>query len=344
MQLEVIAIGNKERLINTDLQYGFTNGSYFVYNSSSTLNIFENATDIPFDETESESGYYELERVCYEYINTNVTQLSVDLYENNTEVPTIPFVMSEWDVSYTDVSNVYDNLSSILQGYHYFPSDVFVDDLFTDDTSFRDTFFPITSMQTQLNALVDEGNITIVGGYQNSSWVVLTNNLNGIYYSIIEVDIIVNDLDTAVIGSIPLNLDRVKLIANFNETFQLNCYHTIEILAFGEEEIIQAYNSTNSSEYYNYGFRVDGETSLIYSTLPDCSIWIFGGSTFLGLSYLWWIVISIIATVGIVLVGVYLSQRSKCDSIIQLSGRTTFSKEDLNKLPYACQSDKYLKK
>ena len=345
-------VGNVNRVITTDLHYAFENGSYFMYNSTLNGYISMSSSDSPTPIISiGDQWGYGLERVTYNYINNNTTNLTIRSYNNVTNNPSIPFDLSDWSDTYGNNMTlpINNSLSSILSEENYFPEDVYLSDIMHPDTALRQILvsnllggmIPLGDVWETINQLESNHNITIYGGIRNSTVVDMVNSYNGTYYSNITADVHINDLTDMDLNNCDLNLTIA-----FNETGLMTCQHTVSSGFEGIHLIVHVSNSTNQSQYINIDIALKNGRYVIWSSLPECPVGYENPSIISGeISWYWWLLVVGVVTIGATIGIMYMIQRSKCDDIVGVitKGDRKLTKEELAKLPTACHSNKYLK-
>ena len=343
-------VGNINRPINTDLHFAFANGSYFMYNQSTSESIYGASSDSPTPLNASASDWeYSLQRVTYQYINNVTTNITISNYNNVTNNPSIPFDLTNWEYDSNQTISINNTLIGILGGMGYFPEDVNIADIMYSDTALRQVLLSeilggmsiIGDIWNVIDSLQTHNNVTIYGGIQNSTAVDLTNNYNGSYHSNITANVHINDLTDMDLDNCDLNLTLAVYTAGV-----MTCQHTVKYNSEGIRAIASITNSTNQSQYIHIDFSVGLLRAVIWSSLPECPAGYENPSIISGgISWYWWLLVICVVTVGATIGIMYMVQRSKCDDIVGVitKGDRKLTKEELAKLPMACHNGKYLK-
>lgn len=315
--------GDPLRIVDTDLEYSFPNGSLFVYKQN--VNLTEDTIDwngSGYDtdnDSESFLGYDLIQPVI-----TSISNVSANItdhyYSNLTNVPSYPIQLYEWDYDGNQTVQINNTLTGLLNGYFFYPHDVFVNDLIQNDDSFGEaslqsyfeTYNPVVYYflyYYMFKFFASSGNITITS-QENDTVSADATAFDGGYIWDYNIGGIINNI-FGMTGMI-MNLSFTMGI-----NMSMNCYHVVDEYLFLLDMSMKLTNASATWEYSQIDLGIDLAETLDYSTLLSCAAGfeMFGeeGQTF---AQNWlWIVLAALGAIAVTLIIAILVQRSSCDNV-----------------------------
>lgn len=344
--------GDPNRIIPTNLEYEFPNGTYCAFKSTNTLRVngsSGNGTSIEVHDDITSENTYRMQRIVNTKLSSTTSLMDTKEYKNNTDTPSEILDFSEWDYQSSRNVSINNTFAGLIQGQYYFPNDVFIDDLLINDDSMFLTMLSVLSggsglsmiseIYSMLDNLTTGGNITLYR-FENSSNTHFENKYDGLYEYRILGDARLNDI-----------LDLSNFYLNLSFTFRLNahmnCYHIMDSSSYGFIIGLKMVNGSNPLQFMNATISMNMGQELYTSTLIPCGWgYEFFGNTqgeFLAQNWLWLLLV-FLATAGLATIIAIMLSRKQCEKTINMVRGGTdrpLTTEEFNVLPKECKINKY---